>query len=200
MSFVYAVRSNFTRPDLEREWHAWYNGPKLTEMVGHPHFLSGQRYEAVGLDTSIRFLALWVVESPAAFTSPEYKASWGWGEWKPYISHWSRNLYDAGDRDMTALLDVRPGRGLYLAAFEGVTQVEVERRRAEAQAARPDVIWMPVVALDRSCPVIGVQKLADPAAATPLPRTLAAGVRETTFRPLTERRRAAKRPRAARAP
>ena len=49
---------------------------------------------------------------------------------------------------------------------------------------------MPVVGLDRSCPVIGVQKLADPAKATPLPAPRAAGVRETTFRPLTERRRA----------
>ena len=49
---------------------------------------------------------------------------------------------------------------------------------------------MPVVGLDRSCSVIGVQKLADPGKATPLPARLAAGVRETTFRPLTERRRA----------
>jgi hypothetical protein len=49
---------------------------------------------------------------------------------------------------------------------------------------------MPVVGLDRSCPVIGVQRLPDPAKATPLPARLAAGVRETSFRPLTERRRA----------
>ena len=190
MSCVYVVRSNFTRPDLEDKWHAWYSGPKLAEMVTHPHFLSGQRYEAVGLDQTIRYLALWVVESPDAFTSPEYKASWGWAEWKPYISHWSRNLYDAGERDMTALLDVPSGDGLYLAAFEGVAEAEAEKRRAQAQATRPEVIWMPVVGLDRSCPVIGVQKLADPATATPLPAWLAAGVRETTFRPLTERRRA----------
>ena len=190
MSCVYVVRSNFTRPDLEDKWHAWYSGPKLAEMVTHPHFLSGQRYEAVGLDQTIRYLALWVVESPDAFTSPEYKASWGWAEWKPYISHWSRNLYDAGERDMTALLDVPSGDGLYLAAFEGVAEAEAEKRRAQAQATRPEVIWMPVVGLDRSCPVIGVQKLADPATATPLPASLAAGVRETTFRPLTERRRA----------
>lgn len=190
MSFVYAVRSNFTRPELEEKWHAWYSGPKLAEMVTHPHFLSGQRYEAVGFDTTIRYLALWVVDSPDAFTSAEYKASWGWAEWKPYISHWSRNLYDADGRDMTTLLDVPAGGGLYLAAFEGVAEAEAERRRAEAQAARPDAIWMPVVGLDRSCPVIGVQKLADPARAIPLPALLAAGVRETTFQPLTERRRA----------
>jgi len=190
MSFVYAVRSNFTRPELEENWHAWYSGPKLVEMMTHPHFLSGQRYEAVGLDQTIRYLALWVVESPDAFTSRQYKASWGWGAWKPYISHWSRNLYDGGDRDMTALLDVPPEGGLYFAAFEGVAEGEAEGRRQHAQAARPDAIWMPVAGLDRSCPGIGVQKLADPAKATPLPRPLAAGVRETTFRPLTERRRA----------
>jgi hypothetical protein len=190
MSLVYAVRSNFTRPDLEQKWHAWYSGPKLAEMVTHPHFLSGQRYEAVGLDQTIRYLALWVLASPDAFSSAEYKASWGWAEWKPYISHWSRNLYEAGDRDMTALLDVPAGGGLYLAAFEGLTQADAEQRRAEVQAARPEVSWMPVIGLDRSCPVIGLQKLADPEKATPLPARLATGVRETTFRPITERRRA----------
>ena len=84
MNFVYAVRSNFTRPELEEKWH-----------------------------------------------------------------------------------DVPAGGGLYLAAFEGVAEGEAERRRAEAQAA-----------------------LADPARAIPLPTPLAAGVRETTFQPLTERRRA----------
>lgn len=197
---MYAVRSNFTRPDLEGAWHAWYNGPKLTEMVTHPHFLSGQRYEAVGLDRTIRYLALWVVESADAFTSAAYKASWGWGEWKPYISHWSRNLYDGADRDMTALLDVPPSSGLYLAAFEGVAEDEVAERLAEARAARPHVVWMPVAGLDRSCPAIGVQTLADPMKAAPLPPRLAAGVRETVFRPLTARRRAPAPPRAARAP
>ncbi len=190
MSFVYAVRSNFTRPDLEEQWHAWYSGPKLAEMVTHPHFLSGQRYQAVGLDQTIRYLALWVVASPDAFTSPEYEASWGWADWKPYISHWSRNLYDAGDHDMTALLDVPPEGGLYLAAFERVPEAEAEKQRTEAQAERPEAIWMSVVGLDRSCPIIGVQRLPDPAKATPLPARLAAGVRETSFRPLTERRRA----------
>jgi hypothetical protein len=190
MSLVYAVRSNFTRPDLEEKWHAWYSGPKLAEMVTHPHFLSGQRYEAVGLDQTIRYLALWVLASPDAFSSAEYKASWGWAEWKPYISHWSRNLYEAGARDMTTLLDVPAGGGLYLAAFEGLTPADAEHRRAEVQAARPDVIWMPVIGLDRSCPVIGLQTLADPEKATPLPARLATGVRETTFRPITERRRA----------
>jgi len=190
MSFVYAVRSNFTQPDLAEKWHAWYSGPKLAEMMTHPHFLSGQRYEAVELDQTIRYLALWVVESPEAFTSPQYKASWGWREWQPYISDWSRNLYDAGNRDMTALLDVPLGGGLYFAAFEGVAAGEAERRRQQAQATRPGVIWMPVAGLDRSCPVIGVQKLADPENAIPLAAALATGVRETAFRPLTERRRA----------
>ena len=190
MSFVYVVRSNFTRPDLQEQWNTWYSGPKLTEMVTHPHFLSGQRYEAVGLDQTIRYLALWVVESPDAFTSDQYKARWGWAEWQPYISHWSRNLYDAGARDMTRLLDVPSGGGLYLAAFEGVPAADAEKRREEAQAQRPDVLWLPVAGLDRSCPVIGVQALTDPAQASPLPLSLAAGVRETAFWPLTGRRRA----------
>ena len=49
MSDVYAVRCNFSRPDLEERWHAWYSGPKLAEMMTHPFFLSGQRYRAAGV-------------------------------------------------------------------------------------------------------------------------------------------------------
>jgi hypothetical protein len=194
MNFVYAVRSNFARPDLEAEWHAWYSGPKLTEMMTHPHFLSGQRYEAVGLDSSIRYLALWVVDSPDAFTSAAYKASWGWADWRPYIRDWSRNLYHAGGRDMTALLDVPPGGGLYVAAFEGAPAADAEQWRLVALDVCRDVMWLPVVGLDRSIPMIGVQRLADPARAIRLPPVLAASVRETTYRPITERRRAQRPP------
>ena len=79
MSYVYAVRCNFSRPDLEQAWHAWYSGPKLVEMMTHPLFLSGQRYRASGLDQRVIYLAAWVVESPAAFETPQYRASWGFG-------------------------------------------------------------------------------------------------------------------------
>jgi hypothetical protein len=78
MSDVYLVRCNFSRPDLEERWHAWYSGPKLAEMM-------------------TAWLAAWVVESPQAFETPEYKASWGFVDWAPYITDWSRNLFRGPD-------------------------------------------------------------------------------------------------------
>ncbi len=166
MSHVYAVRCNFSRPDLEQAWHAWYSGPKLAEMMTHPLFLSGQRYRASGLDQRVIYLAAWVVESPAAFETPQYRASWGFADWAPHITDWSRNLFRGPESDVSDLLE-------------------------DLRAKRPDVLWMPVVGLDRSCPAIGLRRLAAGAEAAPLPDTLAAGIRQTVYTPITPRRRAA---------
>jgi hypothetical protein len=191
MSFVYAVRSNFSRPDLEERWNAWYGGPKLAEMVTQPLFLSGQRYRAAGLDQTIKYLALWVVESPDAFTTPVYKKNWGFAEWAPHITDWSRNLYRGPVGDVSDLLDVPAGGALYFAAFDGVPAAEAEARRRVLEAKRGDVLWMPVAGLDRSVPAIGFLKLPDAGRSpTTLPRDLTAGIRETVFHPITDRRRA----------
>ena len=191
MSFVYAVRCNFSRPNLEDRWNAWYGGPKLAEMVTQPLFLSGQRYRAAGLDQTIKYLALWVVGSPDAFTTPVYKKNWGFAEWAPHITDWSRNLYSGPASDASDLLDVPPGGALYFAAFDGVPAAEAEARRRALEANRGDVVWMPMVGLDRSVPAIGFQKMPDASQPpAPLPRDLAAGIRETVFRPITDRRRA----------
>jgi hypothetical protein len=189
VSFVYVVRSNFTRPDLEERWNAWYSGPKLAEMVTHPLFLSGQRYRAIGLDQSIRYLAVWVIESPEAFQTPEYRSTWGFVEWTPHITDWSRNLYRGPEEDVSDLVDVPPDGGLYVAAFDGVAEAEAASRLALVEAERPDVLWLPVAGLDRSCSAIGLLRLGAADAPKPLPPGLAAGIRETTYRPITDRRR-----------
>ncbi len=191
MSFVYAVRCNFARPDLEDRWHQWYSGPKLAEMVTQPLFLSGQRYRAAGLDQAIRYLALWVVESPEAFTTPVYKKNWGFSEWTPHITDWSRNLYRGPEGDLSDLLDIPPGGALHFVAFDGVPAAEAESRRRALEAKYPDLLWLPIAGLDRSCPAIGLRKLPDASLPpTPIPRDLAAGLRETIYRPITDRRRA----------
>jgi hypothetical protein len=192
VSFVYAVRCNFARPELEERWNAWYGGPKLAEMVTQPLFLSGQRYRAAGLDVTITYLALWVVESPEAFTTPVYKKNWGFAEWAPHITDWSRNLYRGPAGDASDLLDVPPGGALYFAAFDGVPEAEAEARRRALEAKRGDVAWMPVAGLDRSVPAIGFLKIPD-AGRSPatLPPDLAAGIRESIYRPITDRHRAA---------
>ena len=193
MSFVYVVRSNFTRPDLEERWNAWYSGPKLAEMVTHPLFLSGQRYGAAGLDQSIRYLAVWVVESPEAFTTPEYRSTWGFVGWTPHIADWSRNLYRGPEADVSDVLDVPPEGGLYVAAVDGVPEAEAASRLKLLEAGRPDVLWLSVAGLDRSCPAIGLLRLGAGRTPEPLPPGLGSGIRETLYRPITDRRRAKRR-------
>ncbi len=191
MSFVYAVRCNFARPDLEERWHEWYSGPKLAEMLTQPYFLSGQRYRAAALDQTIKYLALWVVASPEAFATPVYKKNWGFADWTAHITDWSRNLYSAPEGDVSALLNVPPGGGLYFAALDGVPAAEVEPRLQALETRCPDVAWMLVAGLDRSCPAVGFRRLDDLSRPPqPVPRELAAGIRETLYRPITERRRA----------
>jgi hypothetical protein len=94
-AFVYLVRCNFAAAPLEAEWNAWYSGPKLEEMLRKPHFLSVQRFTAAALDVRRKYLALWVVASPEAFTTPEYRGDWGFRAWTPQIRDWSRDLYRA---------------------------------------------------------------------------------------------------------
>lgn len=103
---------------------------------------------------------------------------------------WSRNLYRGPDHDVTNQLDVAPHQRLYLAAFDGVAEAKAEAQRRALEATRPDITWMPVVGLDRSCSTLGVKRLDTTLAPEPLPRSRATGIRETIYQPITARRRA----------
>src|SRR5262249_23191530 len=111
------------------------------------------------------------------------------------ITDWSRNLFRGPESDVSDLLDVPSDGALYVAAFDGVPDTDAPQRLEDLRAKRPDVLWMPVVGLDRSCPVIGLRRLAAGAEAAPLPDTLparpGAGIRQTVYAPITPRRRAA---------
>lgn len=183
MANVYAVRCNFARKDLEDKWNDWYSGPKLTQMLDKPLFRSGQRFRAVGLDTHRQYLALWVVESPQAFETPEYKNDWGFFEWQPHITDWSRDLFDApGDIRDT----VRTGEGerLYLASFEGSDAAAARGLIPQLKAARPEAMWLEAAGLDRKSPVLGIWRLGA-SAADPAPLSGIAGLRETVFSPIS---------------
>ena len=190
MSHVYAVRCNFTRPDLEDSWNDWYSGGKLAEMMTHPLFLSGQRYRAVGLDQRITYLALWVVESPAAFETPQYRAAWGFLDWAPHITDWSRNLFEGSAHDVSDELDVTGTSALYVAAFDGITPEDAQTRLKRLRAECTDITWMPVSGLDRTWPAIGLRRLDSADRALPLPRALGNGIRETVYQAITPRARA----------
>jgi hypothetical protein len=182
---VYAVRCNFLGPpERERLWHEWYDGPKLRQMLALPQFMTMQRFRAAGLDTRRKYLALWLVRSPAAFETPEYRAQWGFAEWTGEIGDWSRDLYDAPDA-IDGLLEIGRDERLYLASADGAAAGAVAAR---LRAARPSVSWIESAGLDRHAPVMGLARLGSGEAP---PILKEAALTETLFAPLTERRRAA---------
>ncbi|HXQ54115.1 MAG TPA: hypothetical protein VN802_23675 [Stellaceae bacterium] len=185
---LYAVRCNFTgEPAREAAWHAWYDGPKTAQMLELPLFLTMQRFAAASLDTRRKYLALWLVRSPDAFTTPEYRAQWGFAEWTPLIADWSRDLYAAPDR-IDALVDIGPRDALHLVAFDGMS---VDKARASLTRARdslPGATWLEAVGLDRHSPFLGLRKVARGARISPLDKDI--GASETIFDPITPRRRA----------
>jgi hypothetical protein len=184
--YLYAVRCNFTGDaDDEVNWNAWYSGPKLAEMLRKPMFVSVQRLIATGLDRRRRYLALWLVTSPDALTTPEYRAQWGFGVWAPKITDWSRDLYRASP-GIDALLDLGDADTLYLASFDGLAH---EAAVAHLGERRGDTLWLDAVGLDRHAPILGLRRVAR---AAPLPSPAGiAGLNETMFQPITPRLHAA---------
>jgi hypothetical protein len=186
MTCVYVVRCNFARPDLEQAWNDWYSGSKLRQMLEKPLFVSVQRFAASALDTRRKYLALWVVDSPDAFTTREYTGDWGFFEWRPHIRDWSRDLYDApaglSSAEVTARFAADGSTSLYLASFDNATLADARALRAHVAVRRSDVTWMEVVGLDRHSPVLGLQRL--PRGSKPAPLKVD-GVQETVFEPIS---------------
>ncbi|HYL79744.1 MAG TPA: hypothetical protein VEU07_02970 [Candidatus Acidoferrum sp.] len=58
-------------PELESEFHAWYNLEHVPERMSIPGFVSGRRYAA--LEGLPRWLATYELTSAAVLESPEYR-------------------------------------------------------------------------------------------------------------------------------
>jgi hypothetical protein len=176
MSFAYIVRCNFNNPAREPAWNDWYSGPKIAQMLQKPHFRSCQRFRRVagqGRD----YLAIWVLESPEAFKTREYTSDWGFFEWQPYITDWSRDLFDGGNTT-EADFAVPPRGALDVVSFDGAGADEANT----ARDARPGMMWLPIAGLDRHTPLIGLRVLNEPNSGA-----LSAGgpAQEAVYRPIS---------------
>lgn len=180
MVFVYIVRCKFTEPAREQAWNDWYGGPKIAQMLSLPHFRTCQRFRRVS-GTGRDYVALWTLSKPEAMTSPEYRAQWGFSDWTPYITDWSRDLFDGRPAGEDAFAVPASG-ALQVVSFEGMNAEQADAARAAMP--RPGMLWLPIAGLDRHTPLIGLRVLAD--AGTPLPAAGPAGVREGIYRPLSE--------------
>lgn len=181
---VYLVGCNFTDPPNEQAWNDWYNGPKLAMMLRKPLFESCQRFEAVGLDTKVHYLAVWRVTNADAFTTPEYTSDWGFYEWADRIGDWTRDLCRLEGDDGPLALAVPADGALHFVRIECADPDEAQRARDEVTARCPDLTWGTAVGLDRSVPFVAVRVLA--AGDHEQPQLDDLPVRQTLLRPLIE--------------
>src|SRR5262245_48108801 len=184
MVFVYIVRCNFTEPAKEPAWNAWYSGPKIAQMLRQPHFRTCQRFRlASGSGRS--YLALWTMESPAALETAEYKSQWGFSEWVPYITDWSRDLFDGRTASERAFA-VAPTGALRTVSFDGMSEGDAQAAQVAIARSEPEMMWLPVIGLDRHTPLLGLQALSGPAASSASHQGGATRIQDGLYRPITD--------------
>jgi hypothetical protein len=184
MVFVYIVRCNFTQPEKEQAWNAWYSGPKIAQMLAKPHFRTCQRFRlASGRGRS--YLTLWTLQSPEAFKTAQYTSDWGFFEWTRYVTDWSRDLFDGGPHPEAAF--AVPAQGaLDTVVFDGMKEEEASAARAVTAKSRPEMMWLAIAGLDRHTPMIGLCALSDVAVLRSLDHGRDQRVQEAVYRPISE--------------
>ena len=183
MPFVYIVRCNFTEPTKEQAWNAWYSGPKITQMLSKPHFRTCQRFKRTS-GSGRDYLALWTLQSPDAFKTEQYTTDWGFFEWAPYITDWSRDLFDGGNAAEAAFAVPAQG-GLQAVSFDGMSPDEASARRGAIATSHPDMTWLPISGLDRHTPLMGLRVVRDRALWPHRPMAERARTRRSTGRSAT---------------
>jgi len=188
MSVVYAVGCNFRNAELEHEWNDWYNGPKMAQMLALPLFENVQRFEAADLDMKVKYLAVWLLKSADALSTPEYVSTWGFDRWAEEIYDWTRDL-------ITPIAETTPPVPasvqtslLHVAWFDRAADL----RQAKEEAANVDDRewwWGENSGLDQSFGHMAIS--ATPAGnGDPVERTFSQASRETIFRPISSPGRA----------
>ena len=129
MVFVYIVRCNFTEPSKEQAWNDWYSGPKIEQMLRNPYFRTCQRFRRA-LGRGRDYLAFWTMLTPDALKTPQYLSQWGFSEWTPLVTDWSRDLFDGRPSPEQAFA-VAPQGALHVAAFDGMSREDAEAARAQ---------------------------------------------------------------------
>ena len=186
MVFVYIVRCNFAAPEQEPAWNAWYSGPKIDQMLDKPYFSACQRFRLAS-GTGRNYLTLWTVQSPEALRTPEHVSDWGFSEWAPYVTDWSRDLFDGGPASERIVAVPREG-SLRTVSFDGMSESDAQGCRTVIERSAPDMIWLRIAGLDRHTPLIGLQALSGPASYPSPNHGAASSIQDAIYRPLFDLR------------
>jgi len=131
------------------------------------------------------YLTLWTVQSPEAFETPEYKSDWGFFAWAPYVTAWSRDVFDSRFAPEAAFAVSLTG-SLHVVSCDGMSEDAACAARAVIARSYPQMLWLPVVGLDRSCPVIGLQPLPELASLRESNHGRAKQVQEAIYLPISD--------------
>ena len=184
MAYLYVVRCNFTRADLEQPWNDWYSGQKIQRLLTKPMFHAVQRFR-LSSGSGRKYLALWQVASPEAFDTFEYTSDWGFFEWRPYIVDWSRDIFDATSAQDAAFAVPMHGF-LEVISFDGMDADHADAARA-LFASLADTMWFNSAGLDHHTPMIGLRRFPDTTKAqSSSERSLPSGVQAGVYRPISE--------------
>ncbi len=91
----YTVECNYTDPESEQEWNAFYSLKKLPALISVTGFRSSQRFKALKPGCP-RYLAIHTLKYAEVITSEEYRLKGGgnFSRWQNHITDWHRNLYE----------------------------------------------------------------------------------------------------------
>ena len=131
------------------------------------------------------YLALWTLQSPEAFKTAEYTSDWGFFEWAPYVTDWSRDLFD-GRFAPEAAFAVAPEGSLHTMSFDGMSEDEADAARAVIAGSEPEMMWLPVAGLDRHTAVIGLKPLSDLSLSLSSNYGQGKQIQEAIYRPISE--------------
>jgi hypothetical protein len=152
-------------------------------MLAQPYFLTCQRFRRVS-GSGRDYLALWTVQSPQALATPQYTSQWGFADWGPYITDWSRDLFDGGATSEKAFA-VAPEGALRVVSFDRMSRDDAEASRGAVAHTDAELMWLPVIGLDRHTPMIGMRVVADFASCHLAERGGEDRLQQAIYRPIT---------------
>jgi len=149
-----------------------------------PIFRSCQRFRLAS-GRGHDYLALWTLESPDAFNTTAYKSDWGFFDWERYVTDWSRDLFDGGDRPESTFA-VPAGGSLSVVSFDGMSPDEARVACSTIAPLEPDMRWPPVIGLDRHTSMIGLDPRPDRAQIETMTKPAESSAQQAIYWPISD--------------
>jgi hypothetical protein len=95
-----------------------------------------------------------------------------------------RDLFDGGAASEQAFA-VAPEGALAVVSFHRMSPEDADKARGTIARSEPEMMWLPVIGLDRHTPMIGLRPVGDLAAARPAEDGAGVRVQPAIYHPIT---------------